>query len=62
MIHDVPPPPAAPNDPAEELRAQHEAQGLRLDPHTPTPGWLGERLNVGCAIDVLHPMALAARP
>jgi len=22
------------------------------------PGWLGERLNVGWAIDVLHPLAL----
>ena len=23
------------------------------------PGWLGERLNVGWAIDVLHPLAAA---
>jgi hypothetical protein len=56
-VPDVPLPPAAPDDPAKELRALHEAQGLRLDPQTTTPGWLGERLNVGYAIDVLHPSA-----
>jgi len=44
----------------EALRAQHKAQGLRLDPETTTPGWLGERLNVGYAIDVLHPLVLAS--
>jgi hypothetical protein len=60
-IPDVPPPPAAPDDPVKELRALHEAQGLEVDSQTTTPGWLGERLNVGYAIDVLHPMALASR-
>ena len=29
--------------------------------HTATPGWLGERLNVGYAIDVLHPLAVMMR-
>jgi hypothetical protein len=31
--------------------------GLVLDARTPMPGWLGEHLDVGYAIDVLHPMA-----
>jgi hypothetical protein len=56
-IPDVPPAPVAPDDPVKELRALHEAQGVRLDAQTTTPGWLGERLNVGYAIDVLHPSA-----
>jgi hypothetical protein len=41
-------------------RARHEAAGLHLDPATATPDWFGERLDVGWAIDVLHP--LAGRP
>ena len=36
---------------------QAQANGLTLDAHTTTPGWLGERLDVGYAIDVLHPRA-----
>src|SRR2546422_3301308 len=39
------------------LRARHSAQGLRLHARTACPGWLGERLDVGWAIDVLHPLA-----
>src|SRR5256712_6473155 len=39
------------------LRAQHDAEGLALNARTITPGWLGERLDVGWAIDVLHPLA-----
>jgi hypothetical protein len=56
-IPDVPNPPVAPDDPVNELRALHEAQGLRVDSRTTTPGWVGERLDVGYAIDVLHPLA-----
>lgn len=40
-------------------RERNEADGLSLNAHTATPGWLGERLNVGWAIDVLHPLARA---
>jgi hypothetical protein len=40
------------------IQAQHEAQGLALQPRTAMPGWLGERLDVGYAIDVLHPRAI----
>jgi hypothetical protein len=55
---DVPPPPAVPVDPVQALWAQNEAAGLHLHPRTATPAWLGERLDVGYAIDVLHPRAL----
>jgi hypothetical protein len=34
--------------------------GLRLHPRTALPGWLGEPLDVGWAIDVLHPLALGS--
>jgi hypothetical protein len=46
-------------DPVEGLRAGHVAQGLRLHARTACPGWLGERLDVGWAIGVLHPLAVA---
>jgi hypothetical protein len=39
------------------LRARHDIDGLRIDPKTARPRWLGERLDVGWAIDVLHPLA-----
>jgi 5-methylcytosine-specific restriction endonuclease McrA len=44
-------------DPVTLLRARHAAQGLRLGPHTAHPDWAGERLDLGWAIDVLHPRA-----
>jgi hypothetical protein len=40
---------------------QHEAAGLHLHARTAMPGWLGERLDVGWAIDVLHPLAIGDR-
>jgi hypothetical protein len=57
LLAEVPPPAATPADPAQALRARHQAQGLSIDARTSTPGWLGERLDVGWAIDVLHPLA-----
>src|SRR5438045_4585594 len=57
LLPEVPAPPQTPVDPVRVLRERNEAAGLRLDPHTATPGWLGERLDVGYAIDVLHPLA-----
>jgi 5-methylcytosine-specific restriction endonuclease McrA len=60
LLPEVPPPAATPADPVQALRARHEAQGLRLHARTATPGWLGEGLDVGWAIDVLHPLALAS--
>ncbi|MGH6689711.1 MAG: DUF222 domain-containing protein [Gammaproteobacteria bacterium] len=60
-LPDVPPPPAVPDDPVRALRAHNEAAGLHLHPRTTCPGWLGESLDVGWAIDVLHPRALRPR-
>ena len=60
LLREVPPAPPILGDPIEALRATHEAQGLRITPRTSCPLWLGERLDVGWAIDVLHP--LAAKP
>jgi Domain of unknown function (DUF222)/HNH endonuclease len=58
LLPDVPPPAEARGDPVEILRARHRSQGLELHPGTATPGWLGERLDVVWAIDVLHPLAM----
>jgi 5-methylcytosine-specific restriction endonuclease McrA len=56
-LPEVPEPPKVPGDPAGVLRARHEGDGLVLHARTAMPGWLGEGLNVGYAIDVLHPLA-----
>jgi 5-methylcytosine-specific restriction endonuclease McrA len=56
-LPDVPPPVSVPRDPVTALRGEHDARGLRLTPRTAMPGWLGEPLDVGWAIDVLHPLA-----
>jgi hypothetical protein len=57
LLPEVPPPATVPADPVPALRAQHEAQGPRIDARTALPSWLGERLDVVWAIDVLHPLA-----
>jgi uncharacterized protein DUF222/HNH endonuclease len=57
LLPEVPLPPNVPDDPVKILREQNEAEGLDLNARTTTPGWLGERLKVGWAIDVLHPLA-----
>jgi 5-methylcytosine-specific restriction endonuclease McrA len=54
---EVPPSAQVLGDPVKLLRARHDSQGLRLTARTACPGWLGERLDVGWAIDVLHPRA-----
>jgi len=56
-LPEVPLPAAVPGDPVEALRARHDSQGLRLDARTARAGWLGERLDLGWAIDLLHPLA-----
>src|SRR5438309_2570752 len=56
-LPDVPRPPELSGDPVRILRARHDAEGLGLHAHTATPGWLGEPLDVGWVIDVLHPLA-----
>ena len=62
LLAEVPAPPAVPTDPAHALRSHHAAQGLNIHPRTSCPGWLGEHLDVGWAIDVLHPRALGKFP
>jgi hypothetical protein len=44
-------------DPVAQLQARHDAEGLRVNARTACPHWLGERLDLGWAIDVLHPRA-----
>src|SRR2546421_2365530 len=61
ILPESPPPAAVPADPVDALRAQHDAQHLRIHARTAMPGWLGERLDVGWAIDVLHPLATSSR-
>jgi hypothetical protein len=60
-LPEAPPPPALPADPVAALRAQNSARGLQLHARTGLAGWLGERLDVDWAIDVLHP-PLPAHP
>jgi hypothetical protein len=61
-LPEVPAPVAMLADPVRTLRQQHDSQGLRLHPRTACPGWLGERLDVGWAIGVLHPRCAQPRP
>ena len=56
-LPEVPPAPRVCADPVTALRAEHEARGLCLGARTACPTWLGERLDVGWAIGVLHPLA-----
>ncbi|MGH7264934.1 MAG: DUF222 domain-containing protein, partial [Candidatus Rokuibacteriota bacterium] len=56
-IADVPAPPPVPPDPIDALVATHQARGLAIDARTAIPSWLGERLDLGWAISVLHPAA-----
>jgi len=58
VLPDVPAPPAIARDPVLVLRATNEIEGLHLNARTAMPAWLGERLDLGWAISVLHPLAL----
>jgi 5-methylcytosine-specific restriction endonuclease McrA len=57
VLAEVPRPAEVHGDPVRLLRALHEEDGLNLHARTAMPGWIGERLDVGYAIDVLHPRA-----
>src|SRR5262249_19784943 len=57
LLPAVPPPTTVPADPVGVLRARNDAEGLEITAQTSKPGWLGERLDIGYAIDVLHPLA-----
>ena len=60
-LPEVPPLAAVPEDPVKALHESHDAQGLHVTARTGCPSWLGEGLNVGWAIDVLHPLAQGSR-
>ena len=62
VLPDVPAPAVVPANPTEALRVQSDAAGLQINARTAMPGWQGERLDVGWAISVLHPRAIASRP
>ena len=48
-------------DPVAVLCARNETAGVKIDARTSMPGWLGERLDVVYAIDVLRPPSLPLR-
>ena len=56
-LPDVPARPAIPDDPVESLLARNRTAGLHVDARTLCPTALWEPLDVGWAIDVLHPLA-----
>ena len=60
-LPDVPAVSGVPADAPLVLRARTAAAGVHIDGRTATPQWLGERLDVVYAIDVLRPHG-AARP
>ena len=57
VIPDVLDSPDLPDDPVAAIRARNEGNGLTLHARTALPLWLGGRLDVGYAIDVLQPRA-----
>ena len=54
-LPDVPPAPTWTGTALASTDAHLETAGLTIDPHTATPDWLGERLDLDWAITVLHP-------
>ena len=57
VIPEVPRTVDLPADSVAVIRARNEENGLALHARTTMPGWQGEHLDVGYAIDVLHPRA-----
>jgi hypothetical protein len=57
FLPDTPCPPRISADPVGSVRRENQAGGLVPDARTAWPLWSGERLDVGYAIDVLHPLA-----
>ena len=55
VLPNAPTPPVV-HDSEETLRAANAR--IPLDAHTLTPAWYGDRLDVGYAIDVMHPRAI----
>jgi hypothetical protein len=55
FLPDAPYPPRLGGDPVAALRARHAEAGLHITARTGLPLWLGERLDLGWALDVLRP-------
>jgi len=51
------PPPDVPANVVELVTARNDADRVRVHARTMSAGWFGERLDVGYAIDVMHPLA-----
>jgi Domain of unknown function (DUF222)/HNH endonuclease len=60
-LPDVPSPPRPAGDPTTMIQERSETEGLRITARTGRPLWLGERLDLGWAIDILHPRARGPR-
>ena len=58
LLPEVPRLPETTAQTADALCEQNVNAGARLDAHTLKPDWYGERLDLGHAIDVLHPRAI----
>src|SRR2546425_7865585 len=61
LLRQVPLPVTVPRDPVAAIRAQNDALRLHVDAPASTPNLLGERLDVGWGINVLHPLAASPR-
>ena len=57
VLPHVPPPSETRSDAAAEVRARNTAAGISVHAHAAPPGWDGKPLDLGWAIDVLHPRA-----
>jgi hypothetical protein len=60
-VPEVPEPGPVPDEPVDALLRRNREDGVEIGARTGCPGWLGERLDVGWAIDVLHPLATRER-
>ena len=56
-VLDAPPPPLRAGDVVAPIETVNDANGLRITPRTGLPTWTGERLDLGWAINALHPGA-----
>jgi hypothetical protein len=58
ILPEVPEPPDVPDDAADVLGSQNAAAGIHVDAGSLRPDWDGTRLNLGYAIDVMHPRVI----
>jgi hypothetical protein len=60
VLLDVPLSTAVSANPSDTVRAQNDGRGVHINARTAMPGRLSERLDVGYAISVLHPLAVSS--